>query len=530
MAVFEQTTNENGLHNHITSTQVHTWEEVLEVVNKASAIYNSKSGAWNKIRIAFHNFGKNNKAFNAWLGLLPTESDWVSVISGGLKLILGAAARLADLRTEISTALEEIPCLLACTHRATNIFNKPRELRQCSTALYVTTLKLLNHILSWYKKKSLMKITGSMFKQSTYNNKLSDLVQDLKLQSERFESLARTSEMLQAHDLRTHQNHNELFECLESSFARFDTFKYQLHSENLTNRRALQTMNGRLRDLQIITERFLACHDRLDPNTGQDYLRARDKALVNLNFENRVVLKDVATCLGDVWKLPRDAQDRIIAIIQSSKLQTWISTNKLTVIFINSNARSNETLCSFIPANLIDSVEALKINNVFTISFFCGMHSRSDDLNSGVTSLMKSLIGQLLMSYPDFGLQAVREISQGDRESIDVLCQIFHRLILQLPSDVILFCLIDAITIYETSYSHIKDCEVTLNGLIEIVEQTQDYGCVFKLMFTNPQNSHRFYKLVPDQAKNVIWIPGRVPRTGGLTANNTKMRGLFHEI
>lgn len=92
MAVFEQTTNENGLHNHITSTQVHTWEEVLEVVNKASAIYNSKSGAWNKIRIAFHNFGKNNKAFNAWLGLLPTESDWVSVISGGLKLILGVCS------------------------------------------------------------------------------------------------------------------------------------------------------------------------------------------------------------------------------------------------------------------------------------------------------------------------------------------------------------------------------------------------------------------------------------------------------
>ncbi|KAJ5776264.1 uncharacterized protein N7511_001275 [Penicillium nucicola] len=157
------------------------------------------------------------------------------------------------------------------------------------------------------------------------------------------------------------------------------------------------------------------------------------------------------------------------------------------------------------------------------------MHSLSYDSNSGITSLVKSLVAQLLMSYPEFGLQTVNQISQEDAESIDMLCQIFQRLIFHLPPDVIVFCLIDAVTIYETSSSHMKDCEVVFSLLIDIVKQTQDYGCVFKLMFTNPQNSDRFYKLVPDQASNVVWIPGRVPRTGGLTLGIAKMRGLFHE-
>lgn len=63
-----------------------------------------------------------------------------------------------------------------------------------------------------------------------------------------------------------------------------------------------------------------------------------------------------------------------------------------------------------------------------------------------------------------------------------------------------------------------KDSEEAVRHLIELVQQTHKLGCVFKLLLTSPKNSHRLYKLVPGQARDVLWITSRVPPTGGFTS------------
>jgi len=69
--------------------QLHTWEEVLESVNDASERYNDVSGCWGKIRKGFRKFGVNNQVFQAWAELLPSQSQYFSILCGGLKLIFG---------------------------------------------------------------------------------------------------------------------------------------------------------------------------------------------------------------------------------------------------------------------------------------------------------------------------------------------------------------------------------------------------------------------------------------------------------
>ena len=71
------------------SRNKHTWKEVLEEVDVASSQYNDPSGFWGKIRKVFRRGGDNAGPASAWLALLPTQSEYFSVLCGGLKLIIG---------------------------------------------------------------------------------------------------------------------------------------------------------------------------------------------------------------------------------------------------------------------------------------------------------------------------------------------------------------------------------------------------------------------------------------------------------
>jgi hypothetical protein len=68
----------------------HTMEQLWAVVDAAVDKYKTKDtkGYWGKIRHAFRKLGENDKAIQGWLGLLPTESHYLSVVCGGLKLII----------------------------------------------------------------------------------------------------------------------------------------------------------------------------------------------------------------------------------------------------------------------------------------------------------------------------------------------------------------------------------------------------------------------------------------------------------
>lgn len=74
---------------HIATKGFHTWEQVLEEVDNAANQYKDASTFWGKLRQGFRKFGINNDALTAWIDLLPSQSQYFSIICGGLKLILG---------------------------------------------------------------------------------------------------------------------------------------------------------------------------------------------------------------------------------------------------------------------------------------------------------------------------------------------------------------------------------------------------------------------------------------------------------
>lgn len=77
----------------------HTLTSLMDSVDSAAKDFKEKSeqGLWGNIRKVYRQFGQQEATFRAWLELLPTDSEYFSVVCGGLKLILGVSKLLLPL-------------------------------------------------------------------------------------------------------------------------------------------------------------------------------------------------------------------------------------------------------------------------------------------------------------------------------------------------------------------------------------------------------------------------------------------------
>ena len=132
----------------------HTWDEVIAKVDNVAKQYQDRSNFWSKVRRGMKKFGENHDAFNGWLGLLPTQSNYCSIICGGLKLIITAAARFKEVRESIFNAIAEIPVLLNNTKLILQVFEDSEELHRSSSELYLSTLTALEHMVTWFQEKA----------------------------------------------------------------------------------------------------------------------------------------------------------------------------------------------------------------------------------------------------------------------------------------------------------------------------------------------------------------------------------------
>ncbi|KAG4431611.1 hypothetical protein IFR05_012904 [Cadophora sp. M221] len=257
---------------------------------------------------------------------------------------------------------------------------------------------------------------------------------------------------------------------------------------------------------------------------NRDRSITQDVLLSAFDYESSVIDRDVAACLRGIWASPKPDQDRVVAMMQHPKLHRWIAGSGSSALFMNANCKgARRQSTSFVSAKLMDSIHPSGIkpqhqpSGTFALSFFCGEHLGVDDPDSGVHGMMRSLLSQLLLAYPDFDLYYIDRMRNLDYEQVDDLCEMFYVLIAQLPSDVIVFCIVDSISFFEEKNMLCKDAELVVQQLADIVARTQDYGCTFKLLLTSPWNSRVLYKSMSSNEDNVVWMPTKVPPQGGFT-------------
>ena len=67
----------------------HTWNDVLSAQQNFIQDRDAQPGFGGSIRRRARGFADNSESFQSWLKLLPSGSQYLSILCGGLTLVLG---------------------------------------------------------------------------------------------------------------------------------------------------------------------------------------------------------------------------------------------------------------------------------------------------------------------------------------------------------------------------------------------------------------------------------------------------------
>jgi hypothetical protein len=252
--------------------------------------------------------------------------------------------------------------------------------------------------------------------------------------------------------------------------------------------------------------------------------------LSRLHYDKEIPRIDMRANLQLALSLSLEDQDQAVYMMQSQHLQNWLRTLKSSILLVDGGARGSGSQLSplgFVCAKLANALR--KARSSFTSSsetkitnlyFFCGEHRDwRDNPDNGPAGVMNSLLAQLLIQYKHFDLSLIKHLSTLDSDDTKALANIFGKLLTQLPSKMIVFCIIDGVSFYDDE-ERSEECQILLKKLVSFSRRRERKGAgVFKLLLTAPLGL-RVAVVDELDEEEILRIPEGLWKGGGFTDMN----------
>ena len=390
------------------------------------------------------------------------------------------------------------------------------------------------------------KAAGALFGQSEYEQDLTNSIEMLRYHSSQFEKITHICSLEMIEHTRT------TVQALQADIRRNDSGVHQ--HVNLARTEAYElfkSLEDRINQSLQVVVTMMGSNPRLEQGTqdlrppklpikrarsAPTLRRLRNEAerscLILLDYEEAVIQSNIQKNLRCAYQLPKPAQDRIIAMIRHQKVLSWLGNTKSSVLFLNGHHNSPRAMAqsptSFFCAKLASAIQSSSEVSkepslhppvkTIAISFFCAEHLDPKDPHQGAQGVVRSLIAQLLVCYNEFDSHLIKQLLKSDLDHLKPLCATLEIMINELPEEVVLTCIIDAITMHEDSEARCKKVEYVLDTLIEIAESDNERKCVFKLLVTSPRVSRRDSARTGGKAcASVLTMPEKVASQGAFT-------------
>ncbi|RSL50749.1 hypothetical protein CEP53_008684 [Fusarium sp. AF-6] len=494
--------------------------KVLETLSlKDKAITPGFTG---KLKKAFRSLCSNAGAGTTLANLVPTDS-YLSVLCGGLKIIFKALEESNHYRQEVYNALEELPIILNDNAALLEIHMQDEELHRRVSSLYTAIYRLMEVIVSWFLKSSLVTGTRMFINPSGFGDKLKDSLATVKVAAQRFAARIDIMAVQEQRSL-TQQNYTMMYMNGQ-------------HSQRVTEE--LRELKAELRDSNrfnlIVLDKLT---EFLQPQARETIERKRleiRQATPEDTPPRRTIENVLDENLYDPGLAPTDCEhvlkfrnmpgydldeDLVITIKSHPRFVSWLTLNQSSLLFVDT--RSQNPTCSLeLPiiiaetyrdivdfSNLYLDAEDGTMTDLICLPFFCSQHRDfKKDPNASPTELAMSLLLQLLDNYRDFDSHHLElAFDQLDQNSVESICFAFETLISQLPASVILVLLIDDLKAFA------QPLERKL-GTVEVVERLLDihrrgeYDATFKFLLGNSTQSGFSDELFTDDEVLRIWTP-----------------------
>ncbi|KAL9083866.1 MAG: hypothetical protein Q9165_008336 [Trypethelium subeluteriae] len=478
---------------------VHDWEEVIGLALHLKDSYAECEfeGAGGKVRDYARKFCDYAKPLKAFLLLLPSESSYVSVLCGGLKLIFGAAERLGTVRTRALKAFEEMLATLKHAQDSVHVFPDDRELHCNLSAIYVCLTHVLKGVIAFFQQKAIKKAFSALWQQKNYQQMLLERMDIFKNRVRVFKERA---------SICAHLRQESIVQA-QASMSQ-DLRNISSAQQQIWHRQQLQLLQGEALDssFKMISADFVTLSQKFIQDT------AANKAAVKLQeiphsvhaLTATKMLEELRNNSSDTgseyqkifrtltWLASKD-QIRVSILMANPKIHEWLAANESKPMLVNAcisnQYRSPASLvCASLIHSLNDSARS-SVNNIITLSFFCGEHlDQERDSKASPAGIILELLGQLLATYTGFDLSEIRQlwrrVQRKKLKDVELLCSIFEALLLQLPESTILFCIVDGISYYEDSTRREQLAEAA-KFLIEMTRSVE-LRATIKVLFTSP--------------------------------------------
>lgn len=235
--------------------------------------------------------------------------------------------------------------------------------------------------------------------------------------------------------------------------------------------------------------------------------------------------------------MTKDEQERCLYAIKSAALARWVRSERSSVLVINGHGSGvkRKSGLSFLCARLVYSLDKIRFGDepgsstvvrpeIVPIHFFCGQHLHNDDSESweSPSGVINSLLVQLVSQCTDIdpSRSTALRISDIDNSEVGDVFEFFRLSIKQLPSNSIVYCIVDAMSFYTNNDQVSKPAQRLLKGLLKLTKTSKKNPksrAVFKLLLTAPSRL-RTEEVDGVDDEQVLNVPKTLPNTGGFTA------------
>ncbi|KAI6887825.1 hypothetical protein KC363_g4074 [Hortaea werneckii] len=508
----------------------HQWDDVIGAIDVLSKTQAERKDFWSSLRNKLHWFGQNSSVFQQWSGLLPTQSNYFSVMCGGLKLIFTAAGRLQKIRDWIRDALLELPGLLYSTDKTLDAFDD-EQLHICSRQLMGKAFESLHWIIRELTRSAMKKGIMAGLKQENYAKNLRDSLDDVKNLSEQFRRIADACahEKLGEIDRTTSGIRQDVRTAYVGTSVQIEGGVNQILS-------ALRSGFSLILDKRYPLIEQIPISPRVTSKADQERRRAKIRSIVcrSLNVDAALVEDSLRETLASIWTADSHEQDRMHYLVADPQLADWVTSGSSAVLLINEAS-------DHIPAKLVDAVRSanqsprtrdqpptLCIFHLGGQSFY--EQSFGSKRPNGVLS---SMIYQLLDSGLDLDAKFLRDMLRDcEILSFDQLWSAFEQLMSQVPPQLQIFCVLGNLGDFEDMW----EAEITAltKNLVDLARggMTNETGqrYALKVLLTCATPSRVVHHLL--QPSEILDMPEKVPAVGEFSDRAWGLCGIsrFQEV
>ncbi|KKP04180.1 hypothetical protein THAR02_03698 [Trichoderma harzianum] len=482
--------------------ETHNWKEVFDALQDAKQSYSNPTGM-KVVHKWFRKAADKSNLVEPFVDFIP-NSDFSSVICGGIKFILKACMASKNFREQAFELIGQLPEKVGITGQYLELYQSDAQLQEACSELFCSILSAIQSIMHWLMKGHTFEWLKPILQQSSYNP-LEERIKDVGKSSVRVDQIIRLCISKQVSQIsgqvnKVEQNITWIKKAAETLlFGMMQQAKwYSAIEQHILS----QTSQSLERKPEVIISQKDLLH-LLDPNA------------ITMHTTQKQMLKKV---LNAGLSMGTEAQNRVEWLLTNKNVAHWFTSTGSQTILVNGHGSLERiTPMSFFCAMLAQSLNST--GSIIILSHFCGLQMLdrdSQDLKEQkMSGLLRSLLIQLLAQwkFPNITCLEHDFIEKLRRTSPNWSSRrhrhLFRYLVAALPQATPIFIIVDGTNYYEVAdlRDDIKEVVKEVNELLS----SESVGAMVKILITSPTRSFNLTQYF--ETNEIINVPEDLDET-----------------